>query len=71
MAVLGACAVAALLWVTTDLVPEGAVLIGFSQAHGLTESDLLVFPLLLAAVLLAGPADQDSRWTGAPDAWGL
>lgn len=52
LAVVAAAAVVSLLWVTTQVVPEGAILISFSQDHGLTVSDLMVFPLLAAACWL-------------------
>ncbi len=50
--VLAGCVVVAVIWVAQAVVPEGAVLISFNRAHGLTESDLLVFPLLAAGCWL-------------------
>jgi hypothetical protein len=51
MVLLGAIVVA-VIWVAQAVVPEGAVLISFNRAHGLTESDLLVFPLIAAGCWL-------------------
>ncbi len=50
--VLAGCVVVAVIWVAQAVVPEGAVLVSFNRAHGLTESDLLVFPLLAAGCWL-------------------